>query len=84
MPPRLPEPRYVANIVIRRTIDYPAEMNARGYPEGGKPARTETETFEVPAVKANEIGRLREKVGDYMNMVSDEDFGDPPGAVPGQ
>ncbi len=82
--PTAPEPRYEATISITRTIDKPAEMNSRGYPEGGKPAHTEVRNFEVPAVRATDLDRLREKVSQYMDMVSDEDFGDVPRVTRGQ
>lgn len=82
--PGSPEVRYVAVIKIDRVTDTPAQMNARGYPEGGTPASRKVECFQVPAVRAADLDRLREKVGQYMDLVTDEDFGDEPKVMRGR
>jgi hypothetical protein len=74
--PNAPQVRYVAVVKLTRITDTPAQMNVRGYPEGGAPAKREVEHFTVPAVRAAELDRLREKINQYLELVTDEDFGE--------
>lgn len=82
--PSGPDVRYVAVVQITRVTDVPAAMNSRGYPQGGTPAHRKVEHFTVPAVRAADLDRLRAKIGQYMGLVTDEDFGDEPKVMRGE
>lgn len=76
MPGNREEVRYVAVIELKRVTDVPAQMNARGYPDGGIPAHRKVETFRVPALRAGDLDNLRVKANQYLALVTDEDFGE--------
>lgn len=74
--PSSPDVRYVVVLKVTRVTTTPASS----YRTGGvdQPETKKTESFQVPAVRASNLDRLREKLGQYMDLVTDEDFGDEP------
>lgn len=77
-----PDVRYVAVLKVTRVTTTPATSYRTGGIE--QPEKKETEHFQVPAIRATSLDRLREKVDQYMTLVTDEDFGDEPKVMRGR